>query len=135
MQTFNKVKVIQCITASKIIAGSCSDPIRVKMAEKPQKNVKESCLNQDWWNKERKSFKNRENFQQKWEAANNIISCQTWEVSSQNGRVGISDVYYQELYQSISSGKIQTVLISKGHANKISKIVNLHKKKVLNSRR
>ena len=70
MQTLNKVKAIQCITASKIIAGSCSDPIRVEMAEKPLKNVKESCY-KDWLNKERKSFKNRENFQQKWEAGNN----------------------------------------------------------------
>ena len=45
MQTLSKVKAIQCITASKIIEGSRSDPIRVKMAEKPQKNIKESCLN------------------------------------------------------------------------------------------
>ena len=41
MEKLNKVKAIQCITASKIIEGSRSDPIRVKMAEKPQRNIKE----------------------------------------------------------------------------------------------
>ena len=43
MEKLNKVKAIQCITASKIIIieGSRSDPIRVKMAEKPQRNIKE----------------------------------------------------------------------------------------------
>ena len=123
MQTLNKVKAIQCITASKIIVGSCSDLIWVKMAEKRQKNVKESCY-KDWLNKERRIFSKNGR------PEIIIISCQTWEVSSQNGRVGISDVYYEELYESISSGKIQTALISKGHANKISKIVNLPKKSV-----
>ena len=59
-----------------------------------------------------------------------INICQKWEVSSQNGRVGISGVYCQELHESISSGKIQTVLISKVNANKISKIVIYTKKSV-----
>ena len=51
--TLHKVKATQCITAPKIIAGSCSDALTVKMAEKPQKNGKESCwkywLNIDNW--------------------------------------------------------------------------------------
>ena len=33
----------QCITPPKVITGSCSDAKRVKMAEKSQKNSKESC--------------------------------------------------------------------------------------------
>ena len=39
------------------------------MAEKPQKNGKESCQ-KDWLNNERKSFKNWENIKQKWKAGN-----------------------------------------------------------------
>lgn len=39
----------------------------IKMAEKPQKNGKESCQ-KDWLNNERKSFKNWENITQKWKA-------------------------------------------------------------------
>ena len=38
-------------TVPKIIAGSCSDDKRVKMAEKPLKNAKELCW-KDWLNKE-----------------------------------------------------------------------------------
>ena len=39
----------------------------------------------------------------------------------------IYSVYYQELCESISSEKFKTVPISKASANKIPKIVNLHK--------
>ena len=38
----------------------------------------------------------------------------------------IYSVYFQELYESISSEKFQTILISKASANKIPKIVNPH---------
>ena len=39
----------------------------------------------------------------------------------------IYSVYFQELmYESISSEKFQTILISKASANKIPKIVNAH---------
>ena len=35
----------QSITEPEVIAGSCFDTKRVKMAEKPQKNSKELCQN------------------------------------------------------------------------------------------
>ena len=38
----------------------------------------------------------------------------------------IYSVYFQELYESISGAKFQTILISKASTNKIPKIVNLH---------
>ena len=50
----------------------CSDPIRIKMADKPQKNVKELCY-KDWLNKE--VLKTRRIFKRK------------LEVSGQNRRV------------------------------------------------
>ena len=57
----------QYITAPKFITGSCLDAKRVKMAEKPLKNSKESSEKKSGWTKKtlsffaRKSFKNREN--------------------------------------------------------------------------
>ena len=77
----------------EIIAGLFWDTKRVKMAEKPQKNSKELCWKRLVEQRKhclslaRKSFKMRENIKRKWEARN---ICWKQEVSSQNGRVGIS---------------------------------------------
>ena len=56
------------------------------MAEKPQKKGNKVLKRLV---KQRKSFKNWENIKREWEAGN---ICQKWEVSDQNGRVGISGI-------------------------------------------
>ena len=64
----------QGITVPQIIASSGLDAKRVKMAEKTQKNGKESCKKilvkqrKHYLSLAGKSFKNQENIKQKWEA-------------------------------------------------------------------
>ena len=87
MQTLHKVKTVQCITTSKIIAGSCSDPAKGKNGwetpEKRQRIMLQRLVKQ-------RSLKNRENIKGKWEAGN--VS-RKWEASGQKRRVGISGVF------------------------------------------
>ena len=50
-------------------------------------------------------------------------------LAKRGGLESLVSFHCKELYESISSKKIQSVLISKVSDNKIPKIVNLHKKK------
>ena len=88
MQTLRKVKTFQCITASKIIAGSVARiPLKGKNGwetpEKHQRIVLQRLVKQ-------RSFKNQEITKRKWGAGND---CWKWEVSGLNRRVGISGVF------------------------------------------
>ena len=87
-QTLHKVKIVQFISVSKIIAGSVAQiPLKGKNGwetpEKRQRILLNRLVKQ-------RSFKNRENIKRKWEAKND---CRKWEVSGQNRRVGISGVF------------------------------------------
>ena len=95
------------------------------MAEKPQKNVKESCY-KDCLNKEvlKTGRILSENGGLEMIAENGRF------LAKRGGLKSLVSFHCEELYyESISSKKIQTVLISKVSDNKIPKIVNLHKKK------
>ena len=85
---WRKVEAVQCITTSKIIAGSCSDPAKGKNSlETPEKRQRIKMLQRLV---KQRSFKNRENIKWKWEAGN--VS-RKWEASGQKRRVGISGVF------------------------------------------